>query len=104
MTSAEFTDKPVQTLVSRDDPAQGRRYSRLGQGRLSPAPGFVEGGGGQRCFLNTDAPVVQFSPRTKKKESKTHQAGRHPGIPAAEAGLLEEVPAQREAARSLQTL
>lgn len=37
-------------------------------------------------------------------KKKTHQAGRHPGIPAAEAGLLEEVLAQREAARSMQTL
>lgn len=40
----------------------------------------------------------------QKRKLSTHQAGRHPGIPATEAGLLEEVLAQRKTVRSLQTL
>lgn len=64
MTSS-FTER---WFSSAGRPDSGPEYSRLGPGRLSPAPGFVRGGGGggerQRCFVGTDAPAVQFSLRT----------------------------------------
>lgn len=79
--------------------------------RVPPVQGegthaLAEGNSLQRLVMwgkDKDVFWVQMLLWCRFVRAPTHQAGRHPGIPATEAGLLEEVLAQRKTARSLQT-
>ena len=86
-------------------------YSPLGRARLSPVPVFVEGE--EKMFFevnrNTASPSqtlwrcpVMATCLTRRAALsfvapvQTHQARRHPGVSAAEPGLVAEVLTQRE--------